>query len=292
MRNIFLFIRRFFTLIVFIVLQGFALWMLFRFNRLHHAAFLGVANEITGTVNTQVDKLDDYFHQGEENKRLHKMNDSLINLLSSNFSFQDTGQLLAVDTIRRDTLNAIRRYLWRDAKVVYNTVSSEKNYMQLNRGAKYGIRDNMAVLNSDGAIVGRVVNVSPNFSSVMSLLHIQSSVSAALKRTGDAGTLEWDGKNPRTVQLRGIGKSVEVKVGDTVLTGRYSDIFPPDKMIGTVSEVTSDPATGFYLLKVRPAVNFSNIQQVFVVENLQREEQIQLQKETERKVDQQKKPGN
>ena len=164
--------------------------------------------------------------------------------------------------------------------------------MQLNRGAKYGIRDNMAVLNSDGAIVGRVVNVSPNFSSVMSLLHIQSSVSAALKRTGDAGTLEWDGKNPRTVQLRGIGKSVEVKVGDTVLTGRYSDIFPPDKMIGTVSEVTSDPATGFYLLKVRPAVNFSNIQQVFVVENLQREEQIQLQKETERKVDQQKKPGN
>ena len=74
MRNIFLFIRRFFTLIVFIVLQGFALWMLFRFNRLHHAAFLGVANEITGTVNTQVDKLDDYFHQGEENKRLHKMN--------------------------------------------------------------------------------------------------------------------------------------------------------------------------------------------------------------------------
>jgi rod shape-determining protein MreC len=292
MRNIFLFIRRFFTLIVFIVLQGFALWMLFRFNRLHHAAFLGVANEITGRVNTQVDKLDDYFHRDEENRRLHKMNDSLMNLLRSNFAYLDTGQQQVVDSLKIDTVNAVRRYLWREAKVVYNTVSAEKNYLQLNRGAKYGIRDNMAVLSSDGGVVGRVVNVSPNFSSVMSLLHIQSSVSAMLKKTGDAGTLEWDGKNPRLVQLRGVGKSVEVKVGDTVLTGRYSDIFPPEKLIGTVAEVTSDPATGFYLLKIRTAVNFSNIQQVFVVENLQRDEQVLLQRETERKVDQQKKAGN
>ena len=111
--------------------------------------------------------------------------------------------------------------------------------------------DDMAVLNSDGSVVGRVVNVSPNFSSVMSLLHVQSMVSAALKNTGEAGRVSWDGKDPRFVQLEGISKSVKVKVGDTVVTGRYSDIFPPEKMIGTVSEVTSDPATGFYLLKVK-----------------------------------------
>ena len=49
----------------------------------------------------------------------------------------------------------------------------------------------MAVLNSDGAIVGQVVNVSTNFSQVMSLLHVQSSVSAALKKTGDAEN--WNG---------------------------------------------------------------------------------------------------
>lgn len=252
---------------------------------------MGVANEFTGNINTQVDKLDDYFHQGEENKRLHRMNDSLLNLLRSNYDIPDTVQKSVVDTFMVDSVKQFRKYVWRDAKVVYNAVNSEKNYLQLNRGAKFGISDNMAVLNSDGAVVGQVVAVSNNFSQVMSLLHIQSSVSGALKKTGDAGKVEWDGKDPRFVLLRGISKSVEVKVGDSVVTSRYSYNFPPEKLIGTIAEITSDPATGFYLLKVRTAVNFRSIQQVFIVENLQRHEQLQLEQETEKKVEQQKK-GN
>src|SRR5215213_2090092 len=289
MRNIFLFIRRFSTLFAFLALQVFAVWMLFKFNKIHHAAFLGVASEFTGSINSQVDKLDDYFHQGEENKRVHKMNDSLLNLLHSNFSFIDSTQRLVVDSIMVDTLKAERRYLWRDAKVVYNTIHTEKNYLQINRGSKYGIKDNMAVLNSDGSVVGQVVNVSANFSSVMSLLHIQSSVSAALKKTGDAGTVIWDGKDPKYVILKGISKSVEVKVGDSVLTSKVSYNYPPDKLIGIVASIGSDPASGFYLIKLKTAVNFANVQQVHVVENLQRDEQMQLEKDTEKKIEQQKK---
>jgi len=275
--------------LAFVLLQVFSLYMLFKFNKLHHAAFSGIANEFTGSMNTQVDKLDDYFHQGEENRRLHRMNDSLLNLLKTNYSVPDTGQRLVVDSAMIDSIQQFRKYIWRDAKVVYNTVNSEKNYMQLNRGAMYGIKDNVAVLNSDGAVVGQVVNVSTNFSEVMSLLHVQSSVSAALKKTGDAGKLEWDGKDSRFVVLKGVSKSVEVKVGDTVVTSRYSYNFPPEKLIGRVAQINSDPATGFYLLKIRTAVNFATIQQVFVVENLQRDEQLQLEKDTEKKVEQQKK---
>ena len=263
--------------------------MLFKFNRLHHAAFLGIANEVTGRVNTQVDKLDDYFHQGEENRRLLKMNDSLLNLLRSNFSVPDSSQRLVVDSMMVDSIKQFRKYIWRDAKVVYNTITAEKNYLQLDRGANYGIKDNMAVLNSDGAVVGQVVNVSSNFSEVMSLLHIQSSVSAALKKTGDAGNLVWDAKDPRFVQLKGISKSVEIKNGDTVVTSRYSYNFPPDKFVGTVAGISSDPATSFYILKIKTAVNFATIQQVHVVENLQRNEQLQLERDTEKKVEQQKK---
>jgi rod shape-determining protein MreC len=289
MRNIFLFIRRYFTFVAFVILQVFSLYMLFKYNRIHHAAFLGVASEVTGRMNTQVDKLDDYFHQGEENRRLHHMNDSLLNLLKTNFSIPDSGQRIILDSAMIDSVKQFRKYVWREAKVVYNTVTSEKNYLQLNRGAKYGIQDNMAVLNSDGSVVGQIVNVSPNFSEVMSLLHVQSSVSAALKKTGDVGNLVWDGKDSRIVQLKNISKSVEVKVGDTVVTSKYSYNFPPDKLIGRVAAISSDPATGFYLLKIRTAVNFNTIQQVFVVENLQRDEQLQLEKDTEKKVEQQKK---
>ena len=288
MRNIFLFIRRYVAFFVFVFLQLVALWMLFKYNRVHRAAGMGVANEITGTINTQVDKLDDYFHQGQENVRVHRMNDSLINLLRSNFIFPDTTQTLRNDSVQvTDTTWGVRRYVWRGAKVVYNTVNYEKNYLQIDRGSNNGIKDNMAVLSSDGAVVGQVVNVSPNFAAVMSLLHIQNSVSASLKRTGESGRVIWDGNDPRFLRLEGISRSVPAKVGDTVVTSRFSYNFPPGYIIGTIASLDEDPATGFYILKIKTAANFNTIQQVFVVENLQREEQVQLEKDTKKKIDQQ-----
>lgn len=286
MRNIFLFIRRYFVFLSFVVLQAVALWMLFKYNRFHRAVFLGVANEVTGSVNTQVDKVDDYFHLREENRRVHRMNDSLLNLLRTNFNVPDTGQRTVVDSLRVDSVTQYRRYIFRDAKVVYNSVNFENNYLQLNRGTAGGVQDNMAVINSDGAIVGLVVGTSKNFSQVMGLLHTKSRIPAMLKKGSTAGTIRWDGKDPRFLVLEGISRDVEVKRGDTVLTSRYSYNYPASFMIGRVASVSVDKASGFYAIKVQSATNFSSIQQVFVVENLQRAEQVQLEKETEKKMDQ------
>lgn len=286
MRNIFLFIRRYFVFLCFIVLQAVALWMLFKYNRFHRAAFLGVANEITGSINTQVDKVDDYFHLREENRRVHRMNDSLLNILRTNYNVPDTGQRVVVDSLKVDSLTEYRRYIYRDAKVVYNSVNFENNYLQLNRGTAEGVQDNMAVINSDGAIVGLVVGTSKNFSQVMGLLHTKSRIPAMLKKGSTAGTIRWDGKDPRFLVLEGISRDVEVKRGDTVLTSRYSYNYPASFMIGRVASVAVDKASGFYAIKVQSATNFSSIQQVFVVENLQRAEQVQLEKDTEKKIDQ------
>jgi rod shape-determining protein MreC len=289
MRNIFLFIRRYFVFLSFLALQGFALWMLFKYNRYHRAVFLGVSNEITGSMNKQVDKVDDYFHLREENRRVHQMNDSLMNLLRSNYSLTDTSVRLVVDSLQvNDSTKQVQRYLWREAKVVYNSVNFDQNYIQLNRGSKQGVTDNMAVLNSDGAIVGLTVNVSPNFSQVMTLLHTKSRVPATIKHFNVNGTVEWNTEDPRFVLLKGISRDVEVKKGDSVLTSPYSYNFPPGYLIGRVAAIETDKASGFYLLKLRTAVNFNAIQQAFVVENIQREEQIKLDEDTKKKIEQQK----
>lgn len=291
MRNVIFFIQRYFVFLSFLVLQFVALWMLFTYNRFHKAVFQDAASEVTGSINTRVDKVNDYFHLSDENRRLHRMNDSLLNLLGSNYNIPDTTQRLVIDSTRYDTLTRYRRYIYRDAKVVYNSIIAENNYLQLNRGSNQGVNDNMAVINSAGAAVGVVVNVSPNFSQVMSLLHVKSRVTASLKKTGDYGTLIWDAVDPRYISLKGIPRNVDVKRGDTVLTSVYSYNFPPGFMVGTVSEVKYEEGSGFYLLRVRTAVNFNSIQQVFVVENLQRDEQLQLEKDTERKIEQEKRPA-
>jgi rod shape-determining protein MreC len=277
------------TFFLFLILQVVALWFLFSYNRFHRAKFLGLANEMTGRINTQYNKVEDYFTLREENRRVHRLNDSLLNLLPRNFAKRDTSLNAVQDSIPYDTVGNYRRYLSRPATVVYNTVNSQKNYIQINRGSNHGIRDNMSVVSSDGSAVGVVVNVSANFSQVMSLLHVQSTVSASLKRTGDFGTVEWDGKDPRYLVLKRIPKTVEVKKGDSVLTSKVSFNFPPGYMVGTVEDIKLDNATGMYLLKIKTAANFYNLQQVHVIENVERAEQVKLFEETRKKIEEVKK---
>nr|ALS90671.1 rod shape-determining protein MreC [uncultured bacterium] len=285
MRNIFLFIRRFFTFFVFLILQAVALWFLFTYNKFHKAKGLGVANEVTGWFSTRYNTVEDFFTMKEENRRLLKMNDSLLNLLSSNFVQVDTTVTLTKDSIPIDTTGTLRQYAWREAQVLYNTINSDKNYVQINRGSNHGIRDNMGVFSSDGGLVGQVVNVSPNFSQVMSLLHVQNKVNVLVRKSGSTGTLFWDGKDPRFLSLKDIPKSDSLVKGDTIVTGKYSLSFPPGHLVGTVAEIIPDQSTNFYVLKIRPAAHFQNLQHVMVVENLYYDDQLKLFRETKTKVD-------
>jgi len=289
MRNIFLFIGRYFTFFAFLGFQVLALSFLFRYNKYHHAVGLGVANELTGWMNSKYANVDQYFHLKNESDRIHHVNDSLINLLKTNFLNPDTATQFVQDTIPYDTLGHRRRYIWRDAEVVSNSVNSDRNYIQINRGSKQGIRDNMAVLNSDLSLVGIVVNTSDNFSQVMSLLHVKNNVNAIMKRSGNAGTISWDGKSPLLLTMTGIPKSDTIARGDTVLTGTYSLSFPPLRMIGRVASIVKDNSSSFYTLQIRTAANFQNLQHVFVVENLQADEQEKLDKDTRKKIDDMKK---
>ena len=291
MRNIFLFIGRYFTFFAFLAFQVLALSFLFRYNKYHRAVGLGVANELTGWMNSKYANVDQYFHLKQESDRIHHVNDSLLNLLKANFLNPDTATLVVQDTIPYDTLGHRRRYLWRDAEVVSNSINRERNYIQINRGSKQGISDNMGVLNADLSLVGIVVNTSENFSQIMSLLHVKNNVNAIMKRSGSAGTISWDGKNPLYLTMTGVPKSDSIFRGDTVLTGTFSLSFPPLKVIGTVASIVKDNSSSFYTLRIKPAANFQNLQHVFVVENLQNDEQEKLDKDTRKKIDEVKKPG-
>ncbi|HWR33574.1 MAG TPA: rod shape-determining protein MreC [Chitinophagaceae bacterium] len=289
MRNIFLFIRRYLNFFIFLMLQVVSLWFFFSYNRFHRAKFLGIANEVTGRINTQYNRVEDYFSLKEENRKVHRYNDSLLNMLRGNFMHRDTSLQMANESLFRDTSGRYRRYYSRSATVVYSTVSSQKNFIQINRGSAQGIKDNMAVISSDGSAVGVVVNVSANFSQVMSLLHVQSTVSASLKKSGDMGTVEWDGKDPRYLIMKRVPKTAELKKGDTVLTSPVSFNFPPGYMIGTIAELKLDNTTGMYQLRLKTAANFYNLQQVHVIENTDYSEQVKLNLDTKKKIEEIKK---
>ena len=277
MRNVFLFLRRYSVFIIFLVMQIIALSMLFTDNRFHNTVMGMFSNEVAGSINKRVDRAEEFLSLSEQNRKLREQNAKLLSLLPSGSLLPDSAMELVTDTFRLDSIKQYRQYQYLSAKVISNSVFLQQNYMVLHRGTGQGIIPNMAVVSVDG-IVGTVVHVSENMAIVMSLLNRQSKVIATLKKGSGLGEVSWDGKDPRYLILTKIPKTVVVKKGDTVVTSPYSDKFPPGLPIGIVDEVEQDQETNTYILQVKTAVNFYNIQHAFVVKNRLQDEMDELKK--------------
>ena len=282
MRNIFIFIRIYFNFLFFLFLMGFSLFMLFNYNRYHHTVYSSATAEVTGRINKQYNDVEYYFQLKKTNDSLVKANEVLYNKLKQDFELPDTVTKLAIDTVRIDTLLHQRKYLYLPAKVIGNSVSQTNNYLQLHRGSLQGIIPDLGVTDINNSVVGTVVDVSNNYSVVMSLLHRQSNISAKLKKTGETGSIIWDGIQPNVVLLKDISKEVVVARGDTVITSGFSDKFPYGLLIGTVKEIENDKTSSTYFIRIKTAANFYNLQYVYVINNLQKEEPQQLLKKVQK----------
>lgn len=276
MRNIFLFIRRYFNFLFFIVMQLVALYILFHYNRFHEAAFMGVANQVTGRINERYNNVEYYFKLKKTNEALVKENEQLRNQLRQNYEAPDSTQQTITDSSNYDSLTKYRKYLYRTAKVVNNSVNFQNNYFTIHRGEAQGIRKDMGVISPTG-IAGAVIFTSKDFAIVMSLLNNQSRQSGRLKKSVETGQVLWDGKDPRYVTMINLPKSIQVNKGDTIVTSQYSSRFPQGIMIGTVAEIVDDKSSNFYTLKLKTATDFYNLEHVTVIENLQRDEQKKLE---------------
>lgn len=275
MRNVFLFLKRYSVLIIFLVLQGLALSMLFSYNRFHQTTYGMFSNEVAGKLNKRVNKVESFFTLGEQNQALRKQNAALLSYLPSGSVSPDTSFLVVSDTVAVDSMKSYRQYQYFDAKIISNSVFLQQNYIVLHRGSVQGIVRNMAVVGTDG-LIGTVISVSENMSIVMSLLHRQSKVIAVLKKGSGLGEVSWDGKDPRFLVLSKVPKTIVVKKGDTVVSSPYSDKFPPGIPIGYVEKIDQDQETNTYTLKIRTAVDFYAVQHAYIVKNLLQEEIDQL----------------
>jgi rod shape-determining protein MreC len=279
-RNVFLFIRRHFNFLFFLLLQIIALSFLFRYNKFHEAAFLSVSTEVTGRLNERYNNVEYYFQLKKTNEALVQENLRLRQQLVANYEAPDSNKRLFRDTIRVDS---VRKWLIMEAKVVNNTISLPTNYLTIHRGFRQGVRQNMGVTGPQG-IVGSVINVSENFAVVMSVLHPQFRVVAKLKKGGETGTIYWDGISPAFISMRGIPRSANVVVGDTVVTSQITSLFPAGLLVGTIAEIVPDNTSNFFNLKLRTATNFSNIEYAYVLDNVQYDEQRGLEDSTRKKV--------
>ena len=129
---------------------------------------------------------------------------------------------------------------------------------------------------SDKGIVGIVLNVSQHFSTIQSVLHSDTRISASVN--GNIGSLVWGegSTDPRLARLRDIPNHVIVKKGNRVITSGYS-LFPSGIEIGRVTRTGLKGGDSFLDIEIYLSTDFSKLQYVYVINNLLAEEQKELE---------------
>ena len=272
MRNIFLFIRRYFNFILFLLLQGFSIYLIVHYSNYHKAIFSKTANQLTGKINEKYSGITAYFQLKKTNDSLVAANEKLYNKLKADFGYPDTASNFIIDSIKVDSMERFRKYHYFPAKVVYNSVAAQNNFIVLGRGASQNMKEGMGVIDPNSGVVGIITEVSADYAVVMSLLHKDSHLSGKLLKGGESGILNWDGKTPNIISLNGIPKTAKVAKGDTIISsGLSTSSIPKGMMIGIVQDVKADKSTSNYVINFKTAANFYNLEFVFVIDNKQAE---------------------
>ncbi|MEI6866467.1 rod shape-determining protein MreC [Flavicella sp.] len=265
MHKIAYFIEKHKYFLLFILLEVIAIGLTIQSHNYHKSQFINTANSLTGNLLTKSNTFFEFINLKAENLRLAKENANLRTALhiknnESTFIISDSSAI-------------INSFI--PAKIIQNNYTKRNNILTINKGSLDGIVIDMGVVNSNG-IIGVVNQVSDNFATVLSVLNEKSKVNAKLKKNNYFGTLTWDGINYKTSQLLDIQRQANISVGDTIVTGGKSILFPENINIGIITSFDAS-IKNYTNIEVEFFTDMSNIGYIYAIYNLDREEILELQ---------------
>ncbi len=132
----------------------------------------------------------------------------------------------------------------------------------IDQGKDAGIRAGMPVISGAG-VVGVIAGTTATASKVLLMIDLQSRVDAYVQRSRARGTVR--GRSEEACELDYVLREEDVREGDQLLTSGLGAVYPKGLLVGTVSHVERKPYGLFQTVRVDPAVDFRNLEEVFVI---------------------------
>lgn len=150
----------------------------------------------------------------------------------------------------------------RPAEVVGQDVSPWFRSVLLNRGSAHDIRSGMPVVTERG-LVGLVTATAPHAGRTTLILDRQSAVDAIVQRSRARGIVHGQGNEQ--LEFVFVVRGDDVQVGDVVITSGLGGVYPKALRIGQVVAVSAQPDRLVHTARLKPAVDFGRLEQVFVM---------------------------
>lgn len=260
MQNLFAFFYRYAFVFLFLILEFISIRLIINRNDNQREIFLNSSSIISGKLYDKIHAIKNYFGLSLKNEELAAENARLRTELNNL-------QLVTSNTLDSvlDTISS-QRYQLLPALITNNSVELTNNMITINKGSRHGVRRFSTVIEKDG-IIGFINKVGSRYSSVRSILNLNSRVSVKIKRTNAIGNLVWGGVSPIIMKVEAIPKHADVEVGDTVVTTGFS-YFPMNHPVGLVTKASVDPGENFYSIECKLFNDLSKSSHVYIVEDL------------------------
>lgn len=148
------------------------------------------------------------------------------------------------------------------AQVVYqeNFLDSSRygQNILINQGAKQGVKEGQAVVNSQGIIIGKVMEAEDNSAKVCFITN--SSCKLAVKILNQEKTIGvTEGQLGLTAKINFVGQTEKISLGDIVVTSGLEKDIPAGLVVGRVSEINNSDNDVWQNISLEPLVNFNKL---------------------------------
>jgi rod shape-determining protein MreC len=266
MKNLIFFIYKYYVFFMFLAFEVFALIVLFRFNNYQQASFLNYTASTSSSIYNAINSTTGYFNLKTLNDSLQAENSRLRSQLLQSYYQHGYTTTTVNDTQYK------QQYVYISAQVVNNSISKKNNFITIDKGSLHGVKRFDGVICPNG-VVGIVWQVTPYYSLIQSVLNSKSNTGAKIKKTGDIGTVTWDGSNALFAQLSNVNTYVPVAIGDEVVSTTQSASYPEEIPIGKIVNIDRNPEKNAYDITILVHTPFSRLKNVYVVRNLFKESQ-------------------
>jgi rod shape-determining protein MreC len=149
------------------------------------------------------------------------------------------------------------------AEVIGGNPNPGMRTITIDRGSADGVQADMAVIAPAG-VVGRIIGTPAAHAARVQLLIDRSAAAGALSERTRAGGMVVGTENEPLLHMDLVSNLADVKEGDAIVSSGVDGIYPKGFMVGKVEK--SERGPGLYrAITVRPAVDFSSVEEVLVV---------------------------
>lgn len=274
------FLRRIYVVLIFLLLEGIALWQYATSSPYTEAKVFARTTAVGGAISEVITDVEHFFSLPEENERLTERIAQMEQEREYDYELMSRA---ALDSLATEVYSEVdAKFRFRAARVSSSTSNRQRNYIVIDRGARDGMKPDMGVMTPERHMVGYVTSCSEHYSVVEPITNTKFTTGGRLIDNVDNNffcSISWDGDSRYHALASDISVNVDIATGMTIEVS--SERMPRGVVIGEIESYETNSAQTAYSAIIKLAADMSAIDNLIVVENVYLNEIGTLIKEDE-----------